>query len=196
MPDRRPRAPRLFALAFCLCVAGCGERPANVAPATPVTDEDAATQAPAGPAAAAAPRAAAAPSAAMAKSWTIDDPGIGSQVGVRTPGLGLVADGRAGWLVFGPYAHLDAGKYEVAIQGIVQTGHAGPLHVDIARDKGATVVAARELEPAALLDPAAGGALALLPFELATAANDIEVRVRVVEKSRVTVSGYEIRSRP
>lgn len=192
MPKRRIRAPSLLGLALCLCAAGCGERPAAGAPAPAVLDNDAAAQSPA--AAAGVAGAVAVP--AISKAWTIDDPAIGTQVGVRRPGQGLAAEGRAGWLVFGPYAHLDAGKYEVAIQGIVQSGHSGPLHVDIARDKGATVVAARELEPAALLDPAAGGALALLPFDLAAAADDIEVRVRVVESSRVTVSGYEIRSRP
>ncbi|CAN5116221.1 hypothetical protein BH11PSE14_BH11PSE14_10910 [soil metagenome] len=193
MTQRRSHAASWLALGACLCLAACGERPAVAVPGPAVPGE--------GPApTVSAPIPAAGPTSqgtsAPTMSLTVDDPRIASLVGVRTPGLGIVSDGRAGFLVYGPYAHLDAGRYEVALLGSVQPGHAGPLHIDIARDRGATVVAAQDLEPEALANPGMGGALAVLAFELPVAADDLEVRVSVDAKSRIAVSGYDIRPRP
>lgn len=199
---RRP-IPIALAVAACLGLSACGERPAAQAPPPAIPDEappattaatTAATTLPATTTGVAPPVPRAAP--AMPMHFGSDDPRLGSEVGQRTPGAGLVADGRAGWLVYGPYAHLDAGRYEARIEGSVGAGHGGVLHVDVARNTGQIVITSKELAPAALADPSAGGALAALPFQLDAAAPDIEVRVRVTAASRVTVSGIEIRPLP
>ena len=196
MPAPIVHAARVVALAACLCIAACGERPAAQAPPAAVPDEAPIADAPRPPPAAGNGAVSVDKDTPGPWRFPTDDGRIGNTVGKRVPGSGLVADGRAGWLVFGPYLHLEAGHYEARYEGSVDAGHAGPLHLDIARDKGATVITAVDLAPAALADPAAGGALAVLPFELATPVDDIEVRVRVEAGSRVTVSGIEIRRKP
>lgn len=187
-------------LGVVLVLAGCrdAQPPAAMpAGAMPAADAAAADAMPAdampAPAPSATPAAALPPGAPM--HFSVDDPAIGTEVGARTPGLGLATSGRAGWLMFGPYAVLPAGRYEVAVQGVAQPGHAGPLHVDVAARKGVQVIAAVEAPPAALGSAAASGALVLLPFDLPSATRDIEVRVRVTPESKVSVSGFEIRPR-
>jgi hypothetical protein len=189
------RLPFALVVASCLCFAACGERPAVQVPPPAIPDE----VPPAAAAPVVAPTASAVaplPASLAPLHFSSDDARLGSEVGQRMPGAGLVADGRAGWLVYGPYVHLDAGRYEARFEGSVDAGHEGPLHLDIASDKGRTVVTAVELASAALADPSAGGALAVLPFELAAGVDDIEARVQVEASSRVTVSGIEIRQLP
>lgn len=185
------RVPRrvLLSLGLPVLLAACSE------PASPPAPAPAATDAPA-PASAAAPPAAAPAGGSLVMHYSTDEPTIGSEVGERRLGAGTTTTGRAGWLLFGPYAALPAGRYRVELQGFAEPGHAGVVHVDVARDKGATVVAAVEIEAAQLADAASEDGWVVLPFTLAEPASDIEVRVRVGEASRLSVSGYVIRAVP
>jgi hypothetical protein len=188
-PSLRPSAPRALralGLAAALALlAGCGGDPAAGPAVGPA----------AGPAAApgAAPAAA---SPAFDREFTVDAPNVGSEVGERVAGAGLRSTGRAGWLVFGPYIALPRGHYVVELRGVVEAGHAGELHVVVADAKGANVIAAVDVAQDAIGDPAGAGVLATLAFQLAADSDDFEVRVRVTEASRVSVSGYRIRSTP
>lgn len=132
---------------------------------------------------------------ALVLHYSTDEPTIASEVGERRLGAGTATTGRAGWLLFGPYAALPAGRYRAELQGFAEPDNAGTVHVDIARDKGATVLAAVELDAAQLAD-AAQDAWIVLPFTLDAPANDIEVRVRVGDSARLSVSGYVIRAVP
>jgi hypothetical protein len=190
----------VLAVALAIALAACGPAPDANAPvpaaadaATPAT----VASAPA-PAALAAVPPAVVPAAAPAPSLrvAVDDPRVGTEVGVRTPGMGLGTSGKPGWLLFGGYSALPAGRYELAVQGFAQPGHAGLLYVDVAAGKGTQIIAAADVAPDALDAAALSGALVLLPFELDAARDDVEVRVRVTAASKVSVSGFEIRPRP
>jgi hypothetical protein len=183
------------ALAGLLALGACREAPDAGAPAASPAPAPVAT-APAVAASAAVPAAATLPAPAQPLRIGIDDPRIGSEVGERTPGMGLGTTGRAGWLMFGGYSQVPAGHYELVLRGFVQPGHAGPLHVDVAAGKGTDVIAAVEADPAALDAAALSGALVVMPFDLASDRADLEVRVRVLPESKLSVSGFEIRPRP
>jgi hypothetical protein len=169
-----------------LAIAGCQQGPSD----------GAATGA--GPGSSAAE--AAAPAAAVTRQpvqlqFTTDDAAIGSEVGVRTLGLGMATTGKAGWLIFGPYIPLEPGNYQVSLQGLTQAGHGGQVHVDVASDKGAKVIAAAELD-APTLAAAPPEGLIVLPFTVDHPVTDLEVRVRVTEASKMSISAYQIRSVP
>lgn len=183
----------LLALGLPALLVACSEQAAPPAPAP----------APAAPATVAAPAPAVATDAAPSPAggtlvlhYSTDEPTIGSEVGERRLGAGTTTTGKAGWLLFGPYAALPAGRYRVEIQGFAEPEHAGTVYVDVARDKGATVVAAVELDAARLAEAASEDGWIVLPFTLAGPAADIEVRVRVGDASRLSVSGYVIRAVP
>ena len=180
----------LLSLGLPVLLVACGEQAATSAPA--------ASEAPPATAAAAAPAAGASAAAggSLVLHYSTDEPTIGSEVGERRLGAGTSTSGRAGWLLFGPYVALPAGRYRVELQGYAEADNAGAVHVDIARDKGATVVAAMELDAAQLADAASEDGWIVLPFTLAEPASDIEVRLRVADTSRLSVSGYVIRALP
>lgn len=164
---------------------------------TPPTDEHAATAAIPEAAVVAEPAPAVAPApAVLAQSFSTDDPRIGTEVGERSLGLGLGTTGKAGWLMFGPYIPLPAGNYQVALQGSAQEGHAGVVHVDVAQGKGTEVLAAADLEAPALMAPPSPDGLMVLPFTLKEASDNLEVRIRVTEASKLSISGFVIRAVP
>ena len=181
----------LLSLGLPVLLVACGEQAATSAPT--------ASEAPAATATAAAPATGASVAPAggsLVLHYSTDEPTIGSEVGERRLGAGTSTSGRAGWLLFGPYVALPAGRYRVELQGYAEADNAGAVHVDIARDKGATVVAAMELDAAQLADAASEDGWIVLPFTLAEPASDIEVRLRVADTSRLSVSGYVIRALP
>jgi hypothetical protein len=175
-----------LALALAACAPSPPESAAPVGAAPPA--QAASTEVPA---------PASTPTAAMQPlRIRVDDPRVGTAVGVRTPGMGLATSGRPGWLVFGGYSPLPAGRYEALVQGSAQPGHAGTLHAEVAAGKGTEIITAVDVAPDALDAAALSGALVVVPFDLAAPRSDIEVRLGVTEASKVTVSGLEIRTRP
>lgn len=169
-------------------LSACGNDPGPAAPA-PVASADATVPAPAAP-----PAVAARPSVQL--SFSTDSAAIGSEIGQRNLGAGISTTGKPGWLVFGPYVAMDAGNYEAILVGFVEPDHAGSVHVDVASEKGERVIAALELDTAALLAGQSPGAMVVLPFTLESSVKDLEVRLRVDEKSRLAVSEIQIRSKP
>ena len=178
-----PAPHRLFlpaVLVLASLAAACSREPAPAAlPAPqPVESVDA-------PAPNAAP-------AVLHMEFAADNGAIGTEIGERQPGLGLASRGKAGWLIFGPYVPMPPGRFEVRIAGTVLPGHAGNVHVDVAHSKGEVLVAALELDPAALLAGASGDSLVRLPFEIQRAVTDLEVRVRVDDTGRLAIASYQI----
>lgn len=120
--------------------------------------------------------------------FSTESPAIGTEVGIRALGVGTTTTGKAGWLLFGPYAALPEGSYLAAVQGVTLPGHAGSIYFDVAADKGARVIAALDLDPAALLAERSPDGMIVLPFTLAEAVDDLELRIRVTEQSQLSVS--------
>lgn len=118
------------------------------------------------------------------------DARIGSQVGQRDPLRGLVADGRAGFLVFGPYLALEPGAYQVEIWGRQPMTAGNAARLDVASGKGLRVLASTDAQwqekPGAAL-------LGTLEFDIAEpGVADLEVRVAVGEESRAEVSHFTL----
>jgi len=176
----RSTAPLSISLVLLALLPGCERTPPSESPATQQ----------------AAPVAAVVPAAPQRLSISADDPRLGTEVGERTLGQGLSTTGKTGWLMFGPYIPLPAGSYQVALQGMVHEGHAGVVHVDVAQAKGTDVLAAAELDAPALLAPVSPDGIAVLAFTLAHDTDSLEVRVRVTDASKLSISSFVIRAVP
>lgn len=187
-PDSGKQSTRTLALAWLIAsgLAACSN---DSAPAAPALGTGADTMAPAAPPVAAARQP-------VQLSFSTGSSAIGSEVGKRTLGAGMSTTGKAGWLVFGPYIPMEPGSYEAILVGFVQPDHSGSVHVDVAAEKGNRVIAALELDAAALLAGQSPDAMVVLPFTLESPVKDLEVRVRVDENSRLAVSEFQIRSTP
>jgi len=114
------------------------------------------------------------------------DSRLNTQVGKRT-GRNTVSTGVAGYLLYGPYVPLTAGKYWVMIRGgISENGLAG-AHMDVVADKGCVT-----LGKSVLNEPNESGALVALLISLDVPCADLEVRVWVSENSNLHISMIEI----
>lgn len=115
----------------------------------------------------------------------IDDR-VCTQVGIRV-GHEIVCTGRAGYLTFGPYIPLVAGRYRLAIRGVLgKAGFAG-AYMDVVVDKGDHVVAERRL-----IEPDSDECLVILPITLVASCVDLEVRVWVTDDTDLRLSMIEI----
>lgn len=162
-PAASIRGPLLLALVLVLGLSACDER--------------------------VAPVAAPAPTQSFAPlHFSTESPAIGTEVGIRSLGVGTTTSGKAGWLLFGPYAALPAGNYQVAVQGVTLPGHAGSIYCDVAAGKGARIIVTLELDPDALAAARSPDGMIVLPFTLADAVDDLEFRIRVTEQSQLAVS--------
>lgn len=179
---------RLLSCLFLMALlAACERTPPEEKPGSAPTAGAVASDAPPSPAPVAAP---------LVQAISSDDVRIGTEIGERTLGLGLATTGKTGWLMFGPYIPLPAGNYQVALQGSVQEGHAGVVHVDVAQGKGTDILAAADIDAPALLAPASPDGLVVLPFTLKQPSENLEVRVRVTETAKLSISGFVIRAVP
>jgi hypothetical protein len=120
--------------------------------------------------------------------FSTESAAIGTEVGIRSLGVGTTTSGKAGWLVVGPYAALPAGAYQAAVQGVTLPGHAGSVYFDVAAGKGTRIISALELDPAALAAARSPDGMIVVPFTLDDAVDDLEIRIRVTERSRMSVS--------
>jgi hypothetical protein len=103
-----------------------------------------------------------------------------SKTGQRE-GSELVSTGRAGLLLYGPYAPLPAGRYVARFYGHCDADAKGGW-VDACFDKGGTVLTRVELG-----DSFIPGVIAELPFEIAQPVKDLEVRLWMPAKATVRV---------
>ena len=106
--------------------------------------------------------------------------------GVRA-GNCIATTGQAGWLVFGPYVSLTAGRYLILVRGALGEGGLGGAHMDVVASRGSLVLAERVLE-----DPADGGCFVALLIVLNASLSDVEVRVMVSADSDLQISMIEI----
>lgn len=180
----------LTCIVLLALLSACERTPPPEKPATTATTPE---EIPVATDASPAPSEAAAP---VLLPFSTDDVRISTEIGERSLGRGMSTTGQEGWLLFGPYISLPAGQYQVEIRGSAYQGHAGTVHVDVAQGKGAELLAAAEIDAPALLTPPSPDGIVVLPFRLAKASSDLEIRVRVSKTSNLSVSGYLIRSIP
>lgn len=159
----------LLSISIALVVGGCGDKSAQ-APDT-ATAESAAAPAPA-------------PSYPVGLSRIVATDKLPTQVGTRVDAK-LVSNGSAGYLLFGPYARLQAGTYNLLVKGDVETlPEGGKVIVDVAAARGAKVLGQQDVTDI--------GALPSFDIEVPADTSDIEVRVRVPADAKVSVEAYQL----
>lgn len=114
------------------------------------------------------------------------DSRLGTQVGV-TNGRDISTTHRPGYLLFGPYIHLDAGAYQISIKGRLEGAGLAGARMDVAADKGKHIYGHANLN-----QPDERGCFITLPIKLDAACSDLEVRVWVSAESDLQISMIEI----
>jgi uncharacterized protein VirK/YbjX len=115
------------------------------------------------------------------------DEHMASRVGERRAGV-IATTGRAGFLLFGPYAYLSAGDYEAAFL-IEDVAQCGDFVLDAVAAGGQNILAQKTV---AAVSP---GEAPALVFSLAEALDDVEFRLFVTAQSALVVRGVELRVR-
>lgn len=106
-----------------------------------------------------------------------------NQVG-RREGMVMVTDGREGFLVYGPYAYLPAGRYVVRLEGNFESGAVGVLMDVIAWDKDREITLARQ----EVSEAEKGGVIVELPYlDIQNPVWDFQVRLWVTTDAHVRV---------
>ena len=124
-------------------------------------------------------------SRSSARVWHPGLPEIGSQVG-RRQGDTLFSAGQKGFLMFGPYASVPAGRYRLVIYGRAERVPGGAWY-DAASGKGLERVL-----PVTPLSRARPGVLAEAEFHLPESVSDLEVRVWVDEHDEVSLQAFAL----
>jgi hypothetical protein len=110
-------------------------------------------------------------------------------VGTREDGA-LVAAGKTGYLMFGPYLPLAVGKYHVTILGNLDA--ASGMTVDVAVGLGRRILASSLVAERAGSVRSGDTILARLQIELNEPASDVEVRAFIGERTQVRITKVEI----
>lgn len=111
--------------------------------------------------------------------WFAGNPVLGSQVGRLSGGL-LRSNGEAGFLVFGPYAELQVGRYLLQIHGRADAGRHDESWYDVVASRGQ-----RRIAESASLDGVTQGLLAEQEIVLNSPVDDVEIRIWVGEGEEV-----------
>lgn len=131
------------------------------------------------------------PFSTLAPSQRFDvatDPRIASEIGQRGA-AGLWSDGRAGYLMYGPYIDVPPGSYKLEMRG-QWLGGGGSATLDVAISKGANVLASRNLQAPVEATPLAES----LDFQVPQGgAGDLEIRLRVDAGLKASVADYSLR---
>lgn len=97
----------------------------------------------------------------------------------------LVNNGKAGYVLYGPYVSFLAGTYTVAIKGNVEGLPAGAkLNLDAASGKGKSVHGGIVVEKT--------GELPTFEFTLPEAVGDLEIRVKAPQGAEVSLESYQV----
>ena len=112
------------------------------------------------------------------------DERLATSVG-RRDGIAMCSTGQNGFLLYGPYLPLPAGRYVARVQGCAED--AAGLWMDVCADKGSRVLARFEWSDSSLSSD-----MAVLPFTLAEPAEDLEVRVWVTAAANVRIDALRI----
>lgn len=127
----------------------------------------------------------AAPAPADQLVMAATDSGVAFQEGVATlDGDALASSGSAGFLMYGPYTTLAAGKYVATIEGTVET--VGTELIFDVTSQGHT------FGQESVAGPKPAGTIATIRFELPQATPGIEVRARAGEGANVRITGYKV----
>lgn len=164
----------LFATTTLLALlTGC-EKPQESAPAAPAEEPVAA------PVVKAAPVVN--PVDTLALNLATDK--FNSQTGELVDGR-LVSNGKAGYLLYGPYVSFLAGTYTVAVKGKVDGLPAGAkIHLDAASDNGKSIHGKIEIEKT--------GDLPTFEFTLPEAVGDLEIRINTPQGAQVSLESYQV----
>lgn len=109
-----------------------------------------------------------------------------TQVGKRE-GINILTTGVSGYLIFGPYLSLTAGRYQIRIYGqIRQLGHS-PAYADASMQSGSSVLSSQ-----VLTSLSTEGLVAEMEAFVTTSVTDFEVRVWVDADSDLSISKLEI----
>lgn len=167
----------LFATTTLLALlAGC-ERPQESAPTAPAEEP---VVAPAAPVVKAAPVVN--PVDTLALNLAADK--FNSQTGELVDGR-LVSNGKAGYLLYGPYVSFLAGTYTVAVKGKVDGLPAGAkIHLDAASGNGKSIHGTIEIEKT--------GDLPAFEFTLPEAVGDLEIRINTPQGAEVSLESYQV----
>ncbi|MBC7750487.1 MAG: glycosyltransferase, partial [Candidatus Saccharibacteria bacterium] len=117
------------------------------------------------------------------------DSRLGSQTG-RKIGRDIACTGTAGYLLFGPYLKLDAGRYQLIILGESDVNSLAGARIDIAVDKGNRIIG-----EGVLTASDQSGCLLDMLVNLDEQCTDLEVRIWVSENTDLTISMIEISRR-
>ena len=125
--------------------------------------------------------------------WKSSDAQVHTQVGERSDSDGAIrSTGKAGYLVYGPYAALDSGFYEVQWEGCL-LGHAATGDVDVVCSGGQEILSSVGFDLPPGFNGGSVGVLAHLGFRLVSPTSSIEFRVRIDDQSLVSASSIVLR---
>jgi len=110
-----------------------------------------------------------------------------SQVGVLLDGE-MTSNGQSGFLFYGPYVNLKKGHYYLQMEGSYENPSGAVLDVvsQVAKKKHLEIVLADVVD----IDETT-----VLPFSIPSDADNLEVRLKVSEDTRLRIRGYEIKTR-
>jgi glycosyltransferase involved in cell wall biosynthesis len=113
---------------------------------------------------------------------------LSSQVG-RISGRSLLSTGVAGYLVFGPYLNLPAGRYCLVVIGKLSLPIASKAHLDVCAAGGAEVFTRFDFAGSA------ESRIADVEFSLEIPCRDLEIRVSVDKYAHIRIDQIEVRLR-
>jgi glycosyltransferase involved in cell wall biosynthesis len=119
--------------------------------------------------------------------FPVTDPRLQRQVGHLEHRV-LDTDGRGGYLVYGPYASLPAGRYRLRVIGQWLGVDDGKPYLDVVTGQGQLILLHAPLEPGA----AVGDCLLEASFQLEADVTDLETRLFVDSATEITLVGIEL----
>ncbi len=121
----------------------------------------------------------------MTQRWNFADGKLMAGVG-RIEGSRVVSDGRAGYLVYGPYTQKAPGNYVAQFHIANPSTAAGYVRVEVTCRAGLQMLAFTEIELGA------GQSDLMLPFVLSSLVPDLELRMYCKDSTTVTVEAVSV----
>lgn len=119
---------------------------------------------------------------ALSQTFAVDK--FNSQVGELVDGK-LANNGKAGYLLFGPYVAFQSGTYTVAFKGTVDALPAGEkIRLDVVSGKGKVAHGGVNVD--------ATGELSGFDVNITENVSDLEVRAFVPQDSKVVIESYQV----
>ncbi|MEK6245052.1 MAG: hypothetical protein AABM33_11200 [Pseudomonadota bacterium] len=112
---------------------------------------------------------------------------LSTLVGVREGGV-IKANGRPGFLVYGPYVPLEPGAYRLVAKGNLSGSSTALGVIDVAADKGRRILAVKPI----VAGQSAAGDIVSLEFEITQPVTDAEFRINVSAQTTGSFTAYEL----